>query len=46
MIGFVAVDARVPPAAVNRRAADDLPGEDERPAGKLRWRRSTILSVR
>jgi hypothetical protein len=43
---FVAVDARVPPAAVNRHPADDLPPEDERPPGKLRWRPSTILAVR
>jgi hypothetical protein len=43
---LVAVDARVPAAELNRRALDDLPGEDERPAGKLRWRPSRILGVR
>jgi hypothetical protein len=41
-----AVDARPPPESVNRHALDELPGEDERPPGKLRWRPSTILSVR
>jgi hypothetical protein len=33
-------------AAANRRALDDLPGEDQRPPGKLRIRPSTILAVR
>jgi hypothetical protein len=33
-------------AVANRRALDDLPGEDERPPGQLRWRPSTILAVR
>jgi hypothetical protein len=44
---FMAVNPRTPPASLNRRALDDLPGEDSRPPGKLRWRRcGAILSVR